>query len=160
MDNIKQLVVNLGRKLDFDVETEVPASESAWVDVVWYDKRLRFPKPSTSKNLLRVPKLPVVGFEIELKTGTNPKHVKGSVTNLSTLGASMGVLVLGNGNLDILRKAAQIHKNKSDRELWNWLLVKVKLWIYSEARPTGRIVVMTEDELVEWAKREGRYEAK
>lgn len=41
MGDIKQLVIDLGKKLDFDVETEVPASESAWVDVVWYDKRLR-----------------------------------------------------------------------------------------------------------------------
>ena len=41
MDDVKQLVINLGKKLDFDVETEVPASESAWVDVVWYDKSIK-----------------------------------------------------------------------------------------------------------------------
>ena len=155
MTSLNELVVKLGKKLGFDVETEVPASESAWVDVVWYDNRFRFPKPSTSKTLLRVPKLPIVGFEIELTTGTNAKHIKGSVANLNNLGASMSIIILGNGNLNVLKKRAQMHKTETDKELWDWLLTRVKLWVYAEARPTTRIVVITEDELIEWSKNEG-----
>jgi hypothetical protein len=157
MLNITELIVNLGKKLGFDAETEVPASLSAWVDVVWYDNRFRFPKPSASETLLRVPKLPVVGFEIESSSALNAKHVKGSVSNLNNLGPSMGVIILGKANLDALRKKTGIHRNKSDKELWDWLIEKVKLWIYAEAKPNIRIVVMREDELVEWAKREGVY---
>ncbi|MEM3765824.1 MAG: hypothetical protein QXU46_02210, partial [Candidatus Bathyarchaeia archaeon] len=71
---MKEIICELGEKLEFEVEREVPASSSAWVDIVWYDKRFRFPKPKSTETLLRVPKLPVVAFEIEAKTATNPKH--------------------------------------------------------------------------------------
>ena len=155
MVDIKQLIINLGKKLGFDVETEVPASESAWVDVVWYDKRFNFPKLSQSKSLLRVPKLPIVGFEIELSTGLNTKHIKGSVTNLNNLGASMGLLVLGKHNIEAMRKKTMTYKAATDAKLWKELIDKVKFAVYAEARPATRIVIMTEDELVEWAKSEG-----
>lgn len=146
--------MDLGNKLGFDVQTDAPASESAYVDVVWYDNRFKFSKPSATQTLLRVAKLPIVGFEIELKTGTNAKHIKGSVTNLDNLGASMGIVVLGNDNLDILRKSTQIHQKKDDKELWEWLLQRVKLWVYAEAKPKTRVVIMTENELLDWVKRE------
>jgi hypothetical protein len=150
---LREIICKLGEKLGFEAEREVPASTSAWVDVVWFDKRFRFPKPKTTETLLRVPKLPVVGFEIEYKTATNPKHVKGSIANLDDLGASMGVLVLGKENLNALRKYAQIYREKSDHELWEILLEKVRLWV-NEAHPKTRIIIMTEDEVREWAKRE------
>jgi hypothetical protein len=153
IEQLRKVICKLGEKLGFEVEREVPASSSAWVDVVWFDKRFRFPKPTSKETLLRVPKLPVVGFEIESRTAINPKHVKGSITNLDDLGAAMGILVLGKENLDALRKYAQIHQNKEDEKLWDFLLEKVRLWV-NEAHPKTRIVIMTEDEIREWAKRE------
>jgi hypothetical protein len=82
IEPLREVICKLCEKLGFEVEREVPAFSSAWVDVVWFDKRFRFPKPKSKETLLRVPKLPVVGFEIEYKTAINPKHVKGSITNL------------------------------------------------------------------------------
>ena len=112
IESLMEVICKLGKKLGFEVEREVPASTSAWVDLVWFDKRFRFPKPKSKETLLRVPKLLVVGFEIEYKTATNPKHVKGSIANLDDLRASMGVLVLGKENLNALRKYAKSIKRK------------------------------------------------
>ncbi|MEM3840439.1 MAG: hypothetical protein QW090_04760 [Candidatus Bathyarchaeia archaeon] len=154
MKSLKEIICELGERLGFEVEREVPASSSAWVDIVWYDKRFRFPKPKSTETLLRVPKLPVVAFEIEVKTAINPKHIKGSIANLDDVGASMGILVLGKENLDTLRKGAQIHQKKENEDLWKTLLEKVRLWT-NEAHPKTRIVIITEDEIREWAKREG-----
>ncbi len=67
----------------------------------------------------------------------------------------MGVIIPENENIN--KKEVKGDKNKSDAELMGKLLEKVVAWV-SEARPTTRIVVMTEDELVEWAKSEGIYE--
>jgi len=85
IEPLREVICKLGEKLGFEVEREVPASSSAWVDVVWFDKKFRFPKPTSKETLLRVPKLPVVGFEIESRTAINPKHVKRSITNLNDL---------------------------------------------------------------------------
>ena len=38
-----QFLVKVGNQLNFDVRTEVQASESACVDVVWFDKQLPIP---------------------------------------------------------------------------------------------------------------------
>jgi hypothetical protein len=38
--------------------------------------------------------------------------------------------------------------------IWNELIKRTVKWIY-EARPTVRVVVMTEPEVVEWAKSKG-----
>ncbi|MEM2612994.1 MAG: hypothetical protein QXO15_02050 [Nitrososphaerota archaeon] len=153
MKSLKEIICELGERLGFEVEREVPASSSAWVDVVWYDKRFRFSKPKSTETLLRIPKLPVVAFEIEEKTARNAKHIKGSVANLDDAGAAMGILVLGKENLNALRKA-QIYQKKSDKDLWKILLEKVRLWT-NEAHPRTRIVIMTEDEIRDWARREG-----
>ncbi|MBI4587654.1 MAG: hypothetical protein HY725_02350 [Candidatus Rokubacteria bacterium] len=76
------LVVAIGKKLGFDTATEVAASESAWVDVVWFDNRIPLISLGVAKPRMRLhPALPVVAFEIELKTGLNAKHIKGSVSN-------------------------------------------------------------------------------
>lgn len=52
----------------------------------------------------------------------------------------------------MLKKEAKIRQNKTDSELWE-LLQKVRLWVHAEAEPTNRIVVITEDELIELQKR-------
>ncbi len=98
------VIETLGRRLGFETKREVQASESAWVDLVWFDPRLglaAFPRP----NLRRHPVLPVVGFEVEVSTGLDAKHVKGSASNLSNLGAAMGVIVIGTAVLADLRRS-------------------------------------------------------
>lgn len=62
-------LVKLGKKLGFQVGTEIQASDSAWVDVVWFDDKFDF-GPMKGEKWSRVktwlqPVLPVVGFEIE-----------------------------------------------------------------------------------------------
>jgi hypothetical protein len=69
------------------------------------------------------PVLPIVGFEVERRTGLDAKHVKGSVSNLDNLGALMGVLVIGADNLSNLAKqkahAGKTKKQSAEtRSLW------------------------------------------
>jgi hypothetical protein len=104
MNGLRQLLIEVGNALGFDVRPEVQASDSAFVDLVWFDKRLPIPTGKKNFHMRYAPVLPVVGFEIELHTGLNAKHVKGSVSNLSNLGAQLGVIVIGEGNLTALHK--------------------------------------------------------
>lgn len=149
------LLVALGEKLGFDVFTEVEASEAAWIDVVWCDPR--FAKacvPNKKPKLRRVPVLPIVAFEVENKTGLNAKHVKGSLSNLNNSGAQMGVIVIGDESFALLGKQ-RAHAAKNPQALEAELLERAYRWIHAEAQPKGRIVLMSERELIEWAEREG-----
>jgi hypothetical protein len=146
---LMQLLKELGTQLDFHVKTEVEASESAFVDLVWFDNR--FPIPGKKFKMRYAPVLPVIGFEIELHTGLNAKHVKGSVSNLSNLGAQLGVIVIGQSNLDALQHTpAYLGKDKS--VVRKSLCDRVYRWIYAEAQPRVRIIVMFEDEVRDWVK--------
>ena len=149
---VTQLLIDLGTYLDFDVLTEVEASEgSAYVDVVWFDKRL--PVGTKKPRMRYSPVLPVAAFEIELQTGLNAKHVKGSVSNLSNLGALLGVVVIGTQSLMLLRKQTKGNAKKNDEELEQLLRDRVYRWVYAEAQPKTRVIVMFEREVAEWADR-------
>jgi hypothetical protein len=64
---LAKLLGELGEGLGFDAKIEVEASESAWIDVVWFDKRLGLKALGYERPDLRHrPVLPVVGFELEL----------------------------------------------------------------------------------------------
>lgn len=150
-----QLITAIGRALGFHVATEVEASESAWVDAVWLDQRFSLACPPAKKPSLRhSPVLPIAAFEVENKTGLNAKHVKGSVSNLNNSGALMGVIIIGNESLELLKKQKP-HQNKDNSSLEKLLMDRVYRWVYAEAQPKGRVVIMSERELVEWAKRVG-----
>lgn len=145
-----QALVEAGEALGFEVRTEVEASESAWIDVVWFDPRLPLLAAGRNKPKLRYsPVIPVVGFEVEFKTAHNPKHIKGSVSNLNNLGAQLGVIIVGTDNFSAMTKQDQ-YKNKSVKELEPILRRKVSQWVHSEARPMGRIAVMLEAEVAPW----------
>ena len=61
----------------------------------------------------------------EFHTGLNAKHVKGSLSNLSNLGAQLGVIVIGHANLDTL--AAQFAStNKAAISTWPVAVEKVR----------------------------------
>lgn len=149
---VTQRLIDLGKSLDFDVLTEVEASEgSAYVDVVWFDKRL--PVGMKKPRMRYAPVLPIVAFEIELQTGLSAKHVKGSVSNLSNLGATLGVVVIGMQNLVLLRKQTKGNLTKTDEELEQLLRDRVYRWVYAEAQPRTRVIVMFEREISDWADR-------
>lgn len=147
-----QFLVDLGNRLKFDARTEVGATEGAFVDVVWFDTRLPIPADTRTFNMRYQPFFPMVGFEVELHTALNAKHVKGSVSNLSNLGAQLGVIVVGKGNFDDMRKKPNF-VGINDKELKPTLRDRVYRWVYAEAQPKGRIVVMFEDEVRDWASR-------
>lgn len=153
LPDLAKLLIRLGRAMNFEVKGEVEASESAWVDVVWFDSRLGPTALNVSKPKLRKhPLLPVVGFELELSTGLNAKHIKGSVTNLDNLGAQMGIVVVGEANLAQLQKR-KLSIEKSLEALRKELDERVYKWVYAEAHPRTRIVVMSEHEVRKWADR-------
>ena len=150
------LIREIGTKLGFDVLTEVEASESAWVDVVWFDSRLSPHSMGTAKpKIRRAPVLPVVGFEVEVRTGLDVKHIKGSVSNLNNLGAQLGVVVIGAGNLQLLRESALVHREKTEGDLDAVLMERLYRWVYAESQPRGRVVIMSEQDVVDWARRLG-----
>jgi len=152
-EDVTKILVELGTKLGFRVGTEVQASDSAWVDIVWFDAKFDF-GPRKGERWSRVktwrqPVLPVIGFEIEASAGA--KTLKGSVANLNDLGALMGVIVISEENIDKMRKRADLWSRKSANEIWKELVRRAIQWI-REAHPIVRIVVMTEPEIRQWWK--------
>ncbi len=146
----------MGKHLGFEAAVEVEASESAWVDVVWFDRRVTFDSLSIRKPRMRHhPVLPVVGFEIELKTGLNAKHIKGSVSNLDNLGAQLGVVVLGAGNVDAALAASRAAVKPTREQAEKALMSRVYRWVYAEAQPRNRVVIMTEPQVRAWARKVG-----
>src|SRR5947209_6913059 len=79
------LVVDAGKRLGFDVETEYPVPGGR-LDVVW-STRPSSPIPHFDGAI------PVVGFEIE-SSWRSRKHVKGDLINLQDCGVALGVIVL------------------------------------------------------------------
>jgi hypothetical protein len=155
-ESVTDILVELGKKLGFRVGTEIQASASAWVDVVWFDDRFDYgPKKgekwSNVKTWLK-PVLPVAGFEIEASAGAKP--LKGSIANLNDLGALMSVVVISEENLTKMRKKGRRWSNEKDESIWQELRKRTLTWIH-EARPTVRVVVMTEPEVREWARNKG-----
>lgn len=151
-DRLITLIADIGVKLGFHSEIESQASESAWVDVVWFDPRLSPHSLGLKQpNLRRTPALPVAGFEVEKRTALNAKHIKGSVSNLNNLGAQLGAIVVGGANLEALRRSAKVHSLRTLEELEAILLDRVYRWAYAESNPTTRIVVLSERQVVAWA---------
>jgi hypothetical protein len=149
------VLLDLGNKLGFDALREVEASEAAWIDVVWFDRKFSKACPPGKKpRLRRSPALPVVAFEVENKTGLNAKHIKGSVSNLNNAGAQMGVVVIGYESFALLAKQPA-YLNRSAADIEAELIQRAYRWVHAEAQPKGRIVLMSERELDEWASREG-----
>jgi len=153
LSDLAKLLIRMGRRMGFEVKGEVEASESAWVDVVWFDHRLGPSSYGVAKPKLRQhPLLPMVGFEIEICTGLKAKHVKGSVTNLNNLGAVMGIVVVGEDNLKQLRRLKS-SASKTTEQLRDELCERVYRWVYAEAQPRNRVVVMSENEVRKWGGR-------
>lgn len=150
-DDLVNFLFKVGRALGFDVRKEVQASESAWVDLVWFDKKLLIPAGKKSFNMRRAPVLPVVGFEVEFRTGLDAKHVKGSVSNLSNLNAQLGIIVIGQPNLENMQKKSP-YKDDKELDVKDILRDRVYRWVYAEAQPKCRIIVMFEDEVRDWWK--------
>jgi hypothetical protein len=145
---IKELL-DIGVRLGFDVRREVEASESAWVDIVWFDKAL--PLMAAHKKMRYAPVLPVVAIEVELRTGLNAKHVKGSISNLNNLGAQLGVIVIGQGNIETLLKQPA-HSKATKEQAQEIIRDRVYRWVYAEAQPRGRVIIMFENEVRDWSK--------
>ena len=154
--SLAKLLIELGGKLGFEARLEVPAADAAWVDVVWFDQRL---SPATfgakTATMRNAPVLPVVAFEIEIATGGNPKHVKGSVSNLNNLGAQLSVVVIGNASVAQLKKRTKAFAAVPEDKVRQILLDRVHRWVFAEAHPVGRCVIMSEEEVVSWAARHG-----
>jgi hypothetical protein len=153
---LHKAITELGKKLGFDVAAEVPASDSAYVDLVWFDPKLcprRF--GAKTRNIRFAPVLPVVGFEIEYATGSNPKHIKGSVSNLNNLGAQLGVIVIGRPTVDQYRKTRKVAATWSDQKVRETVMNMVYSWIYAESQPGGRVCLMFEEDIMSWARKEG-----
>jgi len=153
---VTNILVELGKKLGFSVGTEIQASDSAWVDVVWFDDRFDFGPTKGDKwskvKTWRQPVIPIAGFEIEASVGAKP--LKGSIANLNDLGALMSVVVISEENLAKMRNKSAKWRNISPKLIWAELVKRTVTWIH-EARPVVRVVVMTEPEVTEWAREKG-----
>jgi hypothetical protein len=105
-------IIERGKQLGFEVETELPV-QGGRIDVVWFLRELTLPG-----NTIR---LPVVAFEVESSWRTR-KHVKGDYLNLADLGASLGViLLLGEGeNVESLRRFARVLVDRPGPQIVVW----------------------------------------
>jgi len=72
--------------------------------------------------------------------------------NLSNLGAQLGVIVIGQPNLTALG-SKDPWKDKDQQVLKHELLNRAYRWVYAEAQPRVRIIVMFEDEVQKWIDR-------
>jgi len=100
----------------------------------------------------KYPLVAVVGFEVEASAGS--KQVKGSVANLENLGALLSIIVLTKENIDRMRRKTKSYAELPEGKLWEQLKKFVARWI-SESRTKMRILIMTENDIMEWAKQEG-----
>ena len=67
----------------------------------------------------------------------------------------MGVIAIGSGNLESVRKSAKAHADRTEAQLEKILMDRVYRWVYAESQPRSRIVVMSERQVIDWAKRLG-----
>jgi len=102
-----------------------------------------------------VGRLGTFGFEIEYATGNNAKHIKGSVSNLTNLGAQLGVIVIGRPTVDQYRKTRKVAATWSDQKVRETVMTKAYSWIYAESQPGGRVCLMFEEDVMSWARKEG-----
>lgn len=156
MDKHKEIqngLIELGKKRGFLAYGEIGSGQerSAWTDVVWFDERIRGEwfeglkplnvdsrkrtggKPSLDTDFV----LPIIGFEIEritIASKTPAKPIKGSASNLETLGIAVGVIVL--------------YAEEGKNTFQNLNAAKKKVLRYLiDMKPRIRIVVLTELEL-------------
>lgn len=148
-ENIKNKLMNIGKKLGFLAFDEIGSGQerSSWSDVVWFDSRIKgewfegiIPvgqknrkrkggKPSLDTDFV----LPVVGFEID-EASASPKIIKGSASNLETIGAQVGVIV--------------IYSKLEKPSKQTFLSPKINVFRYLvDMKPRIRIIVLTELEL-------------
>jgi hypothetical protein len=146
---IQDRIRNLGNKLGFLSYAEVGTGQerSSWLDVVWFDNRISGElfegikpieqkvrkreggKPSLDTDFM----LPLIGFEIEdVSTSYKVKQIKGSATNLDSLGALVGVIL--------------IYINSNDKELLDSRKKKVLSYL-TDMKPRTRILVLTDNDL-------------
>ncbi|MBO3842207.1 MAG: hypothetical protein FGF48_07310 [Candidatus Brockarchaeota archaeon] len=57
-------------------------------------------------------------------------------------------------NIDRLRRKNKDDAKRPEEELWEKLKNFAEQWVYCEARPKTRILIMTEDDVMEWVKLE------
>ncbi len=147
--SIKDKIKKMGEKIGFVVYDEVGSGQarSSWPDVVWLDKRIKGEwfdgivpvdqkgrkrkggKPSLDTDFV----LPVIGFEVD-EVSNSPKTIKGSASNLDTLSAQVGVIVL--------------YSTKEKLSKQTFVDYKVNTYRYLiDMKPRTRIIVLTEREL-------------
>jgi hypothetical protein len=126
--------------------------------VVWFDQRLS-PSNFGAKTLTirQAPVLPIIGFEVELATGGSAKHVKGSVSNLTNLGAQLSVVLIGNASVAGLKKRTKSFSAMSDNHVEKILMDRIYRWVFAESHSAGRLVIMSEREVCAWAQRHGVF---
>ena len=155
METDKHLIIqdrirNLGVKLEFLSYSEVGTGQerSSWIDVVWFDKRIKGEffkdivpldqdsrirkegKPSLDTDFV----LPLIGFEIEDVSDYKSKHIKGSAANLDSLGCLVGVIVIYNNGEDkqkLLEQRRNVLRYMTDMKTRTRIVVLTELRSYS-----------------------------
>lgn len=150
-EEIRELLEELGKCLGFEVIDEVNTGFSR-VDLVWFDKRIQKEIFENHKKLRDNLLLPIVGFEIEEKTYVR-KMIRGDIDSLNSLAPHVGCIVLSRRIATVTRYSEE-HRRHTEKEAmeiaerrWKTDLETFKR--YAEANPFRRIVVITDEDLIE-----------
>jgi hypothetical protein len=73
------------------------------------------------------------------------------VSNLTNLGAQLGVIVIGKDNVEALLKQPA-HSKGTREQAQEILRDRVYRWVYAEAQPRSRVIIMFENEVLDWSK--------
>lgn len=167
-DEIKDLLSSIGEKLGYYPVPEVNTGFSI-VDLVWFDKRMPTIWLGKNKHLEKSILIPRVGFEIEEKT-YGRKFVRGDIDSLNSLSPDLGVLIFSSlvkkftTYNEKLKKVRESHPGLEDKERvakakekaeWHWRTSINTFQKFAAASPNTRIVVLVDEELLDFAEKIG-----
>jgi len=151
---LTELLARLGAELDFDVARSVECVHGP-VDVVWFDRCLPLAAVvSDPIDLAEAPVLPVIAFAARTAAMFEAADLAMVLAGLEASGAPLGIVVIGRDSRQAalapaVQSIEQLRKQDDDLALRRRIAESLR----AHPRSHGRTIAMSQDELVEWARR-------
>ena len=151
---LTELLARLGAELDFDVARNVESAHGH-VDVVWFDRCLPLAAVvSDPIDLSEAPVLPVIAFAARTGAMFEAADLATVLAGLEASGAPLGIVVIGRDSRQAalapsLQSIEQLRKQDDDLALRRRIADSLR----AQPRSAGRTIAMSQNELVEWARR-------
>ncbi len=151
---LTELLARLGAELDFDVVRNVEGVHGP-VDVVWLDRSLPLAAVIADPiDLSQAPVLPVIAFAARTTAMFEAADLTSILAALEGSGAPLGILVIGRDSRQAalapaVQSIEQLRKQDDDLAARRRIADSLR----AQPRSSGRTIVMSQNELVEWARR-------